>query len=64
MKKCIYSDCPGKPEWEHAFTYQKQINEAWAIVPACAYHHRGKGLDKDYNRYRAIIRADIIDLQK
>ena len=62
MKDCIYPGCAGKPEWEHAFTYKQQINEAWAIVPVCAYHHRGAGLDKDYNRYRAIIRADIDDL--
>lgn len=71
MRKCIYSDigkgheCRGRVEWEHAWTYAgKQINEAWAIVPVCTYHHRGDGLDKDYNRFRAITRADIDDLEK
>ena len=65
MRRCIYSQCNEKPEWEHAFLYAgKQINEAWNIIPVCAYHHRGWGFDKDYNRYRAIIRADIKDLQK
>lgn len=70
MARCIYCDlgrgfeCNGRVEWEHAFLYAgKQINEAWAIVPVCTYHHRGDGLDKHYNEYRAIIRADIHDLQ-
>ncbi len=67
MKTCIRrnEECSGRIEWEHAFTYAgKQINEAWAIVPVCVYHHRGLGLDKEYNQYRAIIRADIEDLCK
>lgn len=56
-------DCSGKVEWEHAFLYAgKQINEPWAIVPVCTYHHRGKGLNKEFNQYQAIIRADIDDL--
>jgi len=70
MARCIYCDlkrqneCRGKIEWEHAWIYAgKQINEKWAIVPVCTYHHRGNGLDKGYNQYRAIIRADISDLQ-
>jgi len=70
MKRCIYEhigkghECRGRIEWEHAFIYQTQINEAWAIVPVCTYHHRGDGLDKDYNRYCAIIRADIDDIMR
>lgn len=71
MARCIYCDlcrqneCSGRVEWEHAFLYAgKQINEAWAIVPVCSYHHRGGGLDKNYNEYRAIMRADIDDLRK
>ena len=65
MKKCIHPDCFAKPEWEHAWIYAgKQINEAWAIVPVCTYHHRGSGLDKDYNRYRSIIRATTMDFSK
>ena len=68
MHRCIYEDigkgeeCDGRVEWEHAFTYRVQINEAWAIVPVCTYHHRGKGLDKAYNQFRAIIRANVDDL--
>ena len=65
MKRCIYPWCGNWPEWEHAFEYSgRQINEAWAIVPVCTYHHRGAGLVKDYNQYRAIIRADLADLEK
>lgn len=70
MKKCIYdhigrgNECRGRIEWEHTHNYAgKQINEPWAIVPCCTYHHRGAGLDKDFNRYMAIMRADIEDLQ-
>ena len=55
--------CKGRITWEHAFIYQgKQIQEAWAIVPACWYHHLGKGLNKEFNQYMAIMRADIDDL--
>ena len=65
MKSCIYEGCTGKPEWEHAFIYRnRRVNEAWAIIPVCTYHHRGAGLDKDYNRYRALIRATDADLAK
>ena len=63
MRKCIHKGCNFKPEWEHAWIYSgKQINEAWAIVPCCKYHHRGDGLDKNYNKYIALTRADLKDL--
>ena len=65
MRSCIYKGCPNPPEWEHSFLYgNRQINEWWAIVPVCAYHHRGKGLNKEYNQYRAIIRPDINEVIK
>lgn len=64
MHACIYG-CPGKPEWEHAFTYAgKQIQEDWAIVPCCYFHHRGAGFDKSFNRYIALLRATPEDLAK
>lgn len=62
MSKCIYnnSDCRGDIEWEHCFEYaRRQVNEVWAIIGVCTYHHRGDGLDKNYNQYRALIRADM-----
>ena len=59
MKTCIYNnaDCKGRVEWEHAWTYAgKQIQEAWAIIPVCTYHHRGAGLDKDFNRWHSLLK--------
>ena len=65
MQKCVYQHCWFKPEWEHALLYQnKQINEAWAIIPVCTYHHRGGGMDKDYHRFVALSRATDDDLKK
>lgn len=60
MLHCIHrnSDCEGRIEWEHAWIYAgKKIQEEWAIVPCCTYHHRGSGLDKDYNRYCSLVKA-------
>jgi len=70
MRVCIWNnpDChselfefPGRAEWEHAFTYAgKQIQEVWAIVGVCWYHHRGPGLKKDFNQYCALRKMDTI----
>ena len=60
MKICIHnnSDCSGRVEWEHCWTYGKhQIQEDWAIVGCCYKHHRGGLLDKDFNRYKSLIKA-------
>ncbi len=65
MAFCIYespqapnNDCDGRIEWEHAYLYAgKRINEPWAIVPCCTSHNRGRGIVKEYNRYRALLRA-------
>ena len=60
MLICIYNnkDCSRRVEWEHAWNYAgKQIQEEWAIIPCCTYHHRGNGLDKDFNRYKSLIKA-------
>lgn len=77
MSTCIYSlisrsnECrhqfggPGIPEWEHCHLYaNRQINEQWAIVPACWFHHRGPGLDKRFNQYISLRRATKEDLKK
>lgn len=78
MKVCIHNnaDCrnewgsarPARAEWEHAFIYAgRQINEWWAIIGVCWFHHRGPGLDKDFNRYRCLIRmseSDLAEAQK
>lgn len=60
MDICIHNncDCQGRVEWEHSWTYGKhQIQEEWSIVPVCTYHHRGNGLDKDFNRYKSLLKA-------
>lgn len=32
--------CAGHIEWHHVWIYaSKQINEPWAILPACRHHH-------------------------
>lgn len=58
-------DCSGRITWEHAFIYAgKQINEKWAIIPLCVYHHLGEGLDKHENQRIALRRATEEDLAK
>ncbi len=74
MKLCIYhnSDChdefgnkPGRAEWEHAFMYAgKQINEWWAIIGVCWFHHRGPGLDKSFNQHKCLERMSEADLDE
>jgi len=67
MAVCIYEDpaapnhnCDGRLTYEHAYIYAgKQINEPWAIVPCCENHNSGQAMLKDYNQYRALIRADL-----
>lgn len=50
MKRCtlapvqdLYGQCSGRlwnPEWHHVWDYAgTQINEAWAILAGCTYHH-------------------------
>jgi len=58
-------ECSGRITIEHALLYQgKQVNEMWALVPLCWYHHLGKGLDKRINEYLALRRASDADLDK
>lgn len=74
MKVCIHNDedCqdetgrrPARAEWEHAFIYAgRQIDEWWAIIGVCWFHHRGPGLKKEYNRYRALLRMTKKDIEE
>ena len=43
MQQCCFKGCGHKEvEWNHALFYAgQQINEWYAIVPLCDYHHRG-----------------------
>jgi len=73
MKSCAYktypergsAHCSGRITWEHAFIYAgRQINEEWAIIPLCWFHHLGAGLNKRFNEYLALRRATEEDLKK
>lgn len=66
-----WGDCDGRITMEHAFIYSgRQINEIWAIIPLCEFHHSlgkyldGGALDKKLNQYLALIRASQADLAK
>ena len=73
-RKCIRhkeKSCKGRITFEHAWTWGgKQIQEKWAIVPCCAYHHEvdqyqdGGGMIKELNQYHALMRATKEDLLK
>lgn len=67
MKACARHspDCRGRVTWEHALTYAgKQVQEAWAIVPLCEWHHLGAGLNKQINIRLALSRATPEQLLK
>lgn len=54
-------------EWHHIWIYAgKQINEKWAIVPACPSHHDRAHQHEIKNRFEAISlqRAAQEDLNK
>jgi hypothetical protein len=42
----------------------KQIQERFAILPLCEYHHLGKGLHKKTNEWIAVGRATVEDKKK
>src|SRR5690349_12289112 len=63
--------CKGRITFEHALTYAgRQVQEVWAIIPLCAFHHSvdefqdGPGLNKRINREIAMSRATEADRQK
>jgi hypothetical protein len=66
-KKCARrnKDCKGRITWEHAWIYSgRQINEKWAIIPLCVFHHLGEGLDKMLNCWLSLKRATATELLK
>lgn len=67
MKKCARAnhECEGRITWEHSWIYAgKQINEKWAIIPLCVFHHLGEGLNKRENERISLRRATEEDLVK
>lgn len=58
-------ECSGRITIEHAWIYAgRQINEMWAFVPLCTYHHLYEGLDKEENQRISLRRATDEDLAK
>lgn len=67
MKTCARKngECNGRITWEHAWIYAgRQIQEKWAIIPLCVYHHLEEGLDKRENQRISLARATKEDLSK
>lgn len=72
-KKCARhqdGSCEGRITWEHALIFAgKQVNELYAIIPLCEYHHAvgrfqdGGDLDKDRNIQIALDRASNEQLE-
>lgn len=61
----LTNSCSGRITMEHAFINGgNQMDEAWAIVPLCWYHHLGEGLVKWINKFLALTRATEADLLK
>jgi len=63
--------CSGRITWEHSLIYAgKQIQEKFAIVPLCEYHHSiGKhhedgDLQKNYGQWVAMKRMTLADKLK
>ena len=58
-------ECRGRITFEHAILYaNRQVQERWAIIPLCVYHHLGVGLNKRWNINYALSRATREELAK
>jgi hypothetical protein len=67
-KKCLRESegyCSGRITWEHCYMYKgRQIQEKWAIISLCVYHHLGDGLDKKMNHWFSVNRMTPEDEKK
>ena len=55
LGKQFKEHCKGRVEWHHVWIYAgKQINEMWAIVPACSAHHSQAHLPHIKERFELI----------
>lgn len=58
-------NCSGRLTKEHAWIYKsRQIQEVWACIDLCWYHHLGEGLDKRKNQLISLNKATDEDLLK
>ena len=72
-KKCIRNEegtCQGRITLEHALIFAgKQVNEKFAILPVCAFHHAvdqfqdGGDINKEYHVWVALNRATESELR-
>jgi len=56
MERCAREslECSGRLEWHHAIQMGgRRLQEAWAILPACVYHHRLSGKNDEHFRHLA-----------
>ena len=59
------AECDGRITWEHALYYiGSQIQEKFAVIPLCYYHHLGLGMHKKTNEWIAAGRATAEDRKK
>ena len=59
------SECRGRITWEHALMYAgKQIQERFAVLSLCEFHHLYAGLNKKWNKDFAMSRATEEDKKK
>ena len=73
-KKCARhkeNTCDGRITFEHTHIFAgKQIQEKWAIIPLCSFHHAVNehqdcgDLKKELNHYIALMRATDEELEK
>ena len=53
-----WGGCDGRVQWHHVWIYAgRQINEIWAIEPACEHHH--DVVNKDGTIKRAFERLSL-----
>lgn len=58
-------NCKGRLTKEHAIYYAgRQVQEIWAVLDLCVYHHLREGLKKNINQAIAYSRATDDDLKK
>jgi hypothetical protein len=64
---CVHAseECAGRIEWDHVFTYAgRQLNEIWAILPTCHWHHVHIAQYRKESERIACSRATPEDLAK
>ena len=64
---CVHDshECEGRVEWDHVFIYAgRQVNEKWAILPTCSWHHRNITRYRKESERIAVARATPEELAK